>query len=641
MVEPLNRPVTSYMHGQFVSIDKEVSVADAVKIMHNKRAEVIIVNDNKQNIGIVTDSDILDKVVIKGEDSDQVQLKSIMTSPLITISAKSTVRQALEIMRLNEIKHLPITDNTSVVGLVTQEGLADSIRTSVIEKTFRPYRIVVREHYKPIFANLGFIMQFSGILLIAPAILGALFTESQSATGIFLSVFTMFLFGFILNSYGERRPLNLRQASILLISSFVLLSLIGSIPYIYVNPFPINSDFPTLFINGFFESASGFTTTGLSVISQPEDLPKSLNFYRAYTQWVGGLSFVYLVMTLFYPEKKLSHLKGMIGGGIIKFKQLLVTISIIFTIYTAVLSILLIFFGEIQRLDAVSLIFSTVTGGGFLPISTYVSIENVFSLNIIMTGMVISALPFAFHYAIFSKEVSTKGALRLEVLVYLFLIFVFVFIFYFLWAIDNNSYSQTQNLLTSIFHVISASTNSGFQFIDISILPYSSKVILMALMLIGGTAFSTAGGIKVGRILQIFQRILSIKIIKDIGTSRSISSASSRYSKTYDYVYDTKATENKAKRDVKESLIVVILFIIFSFITGIVISIFNNSGFIDSLFESVSALTTTGLSTGITSLNMDAISKTFLIVNMIFGRFEIIAILYLFIGFKKKQIKKN
>ena len=71
-------------------------------------------------------------------------------------------------------------------------------------------------------------------------------------------------------------------------------------------------DSGSLFVNSLFESASGFTTTGLSMITQPENLPQSFNFYRAYTQWVGGLSFVYLVMILFFPEEKLSAWKSVL-----------------------------------------------------------------------------------------------------------------------------------------------------------------------------------------------------------------------------------------------------------------------------------------------------------------------------------------
>ena len=83
-------------------MDEDTDAANAVKLMHGKKAETIIVKNKKEEyVGIITDSDILDKIVMRGEDSDQVTIKSIMSSPLITISAKANVRQALELMRLN------------------------------------------------------------------------------------------------------------------------------------------------------------------------------------------------------------------------------------------------------------------------------------------------------------------------------------------------------------------------------------------------------------------------------------------------------------------------------------------------------------------------------------------------------------
>src|SRR5918992_5179691 len=334
VVDPLDRSILSYIHGQFIVLDEDVNVAMAVRDMHSRRAEIIIVTKDMRPVGVVTDSDILDKVVMKGEDSDQILLKSIMSSPVISLSAKGTVRQALELMRVNAIKHIPVTDNINIFGVVTQEELANAIRTSVLERTFRSYRAVIREHYKPVIGNLGFILQFAGILLVAPAFLATMLNETVSATGIFLGLTFMFAAGFALNAYGEKAPLNLRQASMLIVSSFILLSLFGSIPYMYVNPFWNEIDPLSLFVNSFFESASGFTTTGLSMITQPEKVPQSFDLYRSYTQWIGGLSFVYLAMMLFYPERKLVHMRGMIGGDILRSKQLIITISVIFTIYT-------------------------------------------------------------------------------------------------------------------------------------------------------------------------------------------------------------------------------------------------------------------------------------------------------------------
>lgn len=633
VADPLDRSILSYIHGQFIVLDEDVNVAIAVRDMHSRRAELIIVTKDIRPVGVVTDSDILDKVVMKGEDSDQILLKSIMSSPVISLSAKGTVRQALELMRVNTIKHIPVTDNIKIFGIVTQEELANAIRTSVLERTFRSYRAVIRDHYKPVIGNLGFVMQFAGILLVAPAFLATILNETVSATGIFLGLTFMFAAGFALNAYGEKAPLNLRQASMLIVSSFILLSLFGSIPYMYVNPFWNEIDPLSLFVNSFFESASGFTTTGLSMITQPENLPQSFVLYRSYTQWVGGLSFVYLVMMLFYPERKLIHMRGMIGGGMLRSKQLIITISVIFSIYTALLSTLLYFLGDINNIQDVALILSTVTGGGFVPTSTYVVVENAQELLILMAGMIISALPFAFHYAIFSKEVHTTK-LRPEVFVYIGIILISIPIFIILLS---SHITSSLEWLISAFHIVSASTNSGFQFINISSISFQAKILLIILMLVGGTAFSTAGGIKVGRLLQIVHTLTNRKTSMDTA-NRSISSVSSRYNKLY-ISYAERAEELRANKAFRESLLVISLFVLLSFITGAILSYFAERNFIDSLFESVSALTTTGITTGITTLNLDLVSKTFLIINMIAGRFEIIAIFYIFFGILEKYGK--
>lgn len=631
--EALQRSVLSYMHHQIIILDEDIDSATAVKQMHDAKAETIIVkNKNDEYIGIITDSDILDKIVMRGEDSDKVSIKTIMSSPIITISAKSNVRQALELMRLNAIKRVPVTDNVHILGIVTQEGLANAIRTSVLEQTFRPYRTVIREHYKPIMSNLGFILQFAGFLLIVPAILAALMGEAASAVGVFLCVTSMSITGFVLNSYGERMPMNLRQASLLMVSSFVLLSLFGSIPYIYVNPFPLEQGPVTLFINSFFESASGFTTTGLSFISFPEELPKSFDLYRSYTQYIGGLSFVYLIVAFFYPERKLMHIRGMIGGGNLKVRQLILTIGIIFSFYAIILIFFLYLSGQVDILFSLTLIFSTVTGGGFVPSSTALDSQNNLELTTLMIGMIISALPFVFHYAIFSKKMHTTSV-RPELFLYTGIIVICVIIFYF---VLSNTLEVQSELMTSVFHVISAATNSGFQFLDIAQISIEAKMVLIVAMLIGGTAFSTAGGIKVGRLLQIVQKVTGKKFTSD-NSGGSISAVASPYNKRY-LTIESKPTKIKEEEKIfNEAIYVIVLFIAVSLITGIIISHIDKENFLDSFFDSVSALTTTGLSSGITSVEMDPISKIVLIINMIIGRFEIITIIYLFVKISKKR----
>jgi trk system potassium uptake protein len=656
MQEVLERPVASYMHRLFIILDENISVASAVKQMHSHNADAIIVLRGKSPVGIVTDSDILNKVVMKGEDSDEVFLKSIMSSPLVTLSPKGTVKQALNLMRLNQIKRIPVADTFGIVGVVTQEALANAVRTSVIERTFSRYRSAMREQYKPILGNLGIVLQFSAILLVVPAFLGTALGEGISVVGVFFAIVGLSFSGFFLTNIGEKGPMNLKQASIFIVASFLLLSLFGSIPYIYINPFGNDTNASALFVNSLFESASGFTTTGLSIISNPENLPKSLDFYRSYTNWVGGLSFVYLVMILFFPERKLSAMKSVLGGGLLKVRELLITIVGIFTAYTLILIFLLIFFSRTDVLDSISLIFSTITGGGFIPASDILTPNHPERLAILAVGMVVSALPFAFHYHIFSRKgLLTRRTISLEVTVFLVLIVLGIIIFYFL-ALDQ------ADIYSSIFHIISSSTTTGFQYLNIQSIPYAAKIFLTAIMLVGGTAFSTAGGIKVGRFLVLYQEFTKKSREKDrtaitgTSTSTSISSTANPYRSTE---FLTRFPEEHRKRNleevaeqqaqiftrvslilskkvVREILLVIVLYVSIVLITGLALSSLTNSSFEDGLFEAASAISTTGLTAGLTSANIDVFSKLILTTNMIVGRFEIITILYIFFVYFRK-----
>lgn len=603
MENALDRPVTSFVSRQFVLIDGETDVAKAVETMQARNGDTIIVTSRGEPIGIVTDSDILDKVVQTGGDSDRILLKTIMTRPVITASPKATAREVLGLMRFYKIKRIPIIEDEKVVGIVTQRVLADSIRTSVLERTFRKYRSAVRDQLKTLLGNMGLVIQFAGILLVFPALLGAFTGQTESAAGMFIAVVSLFATGFVLNTYGERGPLNLKQSSILVVSSFLLLGLFGSIPYMYVNPFG-NVPIDALFVNSFFESISGFTTTGLTMIAFPENMPDSLIFYRAYTQWTGGLSFIYLVMTLFYPEQKLQSMRGFISGSSLRFKQLLITISIIFTIYTVVLALLFYFTGGTNPYHTLALVFDSVTGGGFSPSSTAVTPTNVPHLLLLGVGMIISALPFAFHYSIFFKEMRKKK-LGMEVLVYGIVMTSAVPVFLVLSGTDP---------LTSAFHVVSASTNSGFQYLDVQASPTAAKAALIVLMMAGGTTFSTAGGIKIGRFLLIYQK-LAKKDLTDVYTSVSPQSM------------------DKASR---QAAIVIELFIGVAFVTGAALSMLENAPFEDALFEAVSALTTTGLSTGIIAVDADLVPKLILVANMVVGRFEIVAILFIFVAWFRR-----
>jgi trk system potassium uptake protein TrkH len=559
--------------------------------MKRREQENVVVVKEGKPVGIVTDQDIIDNLAQKGVSPFGSSLELIMSSPLITIEPGAKVRDALVKMRESKIRKLVVIENGTVKGMITQPMIAAAIRNAVITKPRG-----IKPGLKSVLGNLGFVLQFAGILMIVPALLSTFMNEPVTATGIYLTSVSLLATGFFLNSYGEKAPLNLRQASVLVLSSFVLLSLFGTIPYMYLNPYDA-ADAGTLLVDSFFSSSAGFTTGGLTLFATPEDLPESFRFYRSFTQWVGGLSFIYLVMTAFYPEGKLSGMTGFITGRALRLRELFLTITLIFGIYVLIISSLLYALGENNVIDDVSLALSTIVSGGFLPSSTILAEKDWPEMLVLIGGMILAALPFSYHYSLIKRRFLTPKLTR-EIMVYLALIGFSVAMFPLLTGGDH---------LTDVFHAISASTTTGNQIGSIAHYGDGAKTFLMLLMFVGGCGFSTAGGIKIFRLINL----------ASLGKRL-------RYK-------ETRMQMNK--QDAKELASIIIIIILFPLVSYFTALHITGQGFTftDAYFESVAAITTGGLSVGVSSVDLDPASKVFLSINMILGRFEIIAIIYVFV----------
>ncbi len=409
----LTKPVSNYMDNDVLILDQYTPTREATRLLqHYERDDIVVYDENKKPIGIVTDEDILRKVSDVTVNAEATRLKDIMTSPLITIKGQDSLKEALHVMRDNHIRKLPvISKKNQVIGIILQVTIASVIRdaTAIQPRLLSP-------PVKAILGNLGFVLQFAGVLFLVPAILATVLNDTVTATGIYLSTVLLLVTGFFLNSYGEKASLNLQQASILVFASLFILTLFGTIPYLYVSPFAEESSVDA-FSNAFFSSAAGFTTGGISLFDTPEDLPQSFTFYRSFTQLVGGMSLIYLVITAFYPESKLQSMRGFISGKTLHMRELFGTITVIFTIYIVIIAVLLYLFGEGNIIDNFALAMSTIATGGFLPNSTILDNLVWQEYLVLFAAMILGALPFTFHYA-FVRKRFLSPKLGKEVLVY-------------------------------------------------------------------------------------------------------------------------------------------------------------------------------------------------------------------------------
>jgi trk system potassium uptake protein TrkH len=588
----LNRYVTEYMDKDVLILNQNTLTREAARMLqHYETDDIIVTDENKNPVGIVTDEDIISKVSDVAVYAEATTLKDIMTTPLITINEKATLQDALHKMRDNHIRKLPIISRKNeILGMIFQTKIANIIRdaTATSPRLLSP-------PVKAVLGNLGFVLQFAGVLLLVPAIVATILEDTTTATGIYLTTVLLLVTGFFLNSYGEKASLNLQQASILVFSSLFLLTLFGTVPYFYVLP----SDETTIeqFSNAFFSSAAGFTTGGISLFDEPENLSQSFTFFRSYTQLVGGMSFIYLVITAFYPESKLQSMRGFISGRTLHMKELFLTITIIFAVYIIIVAILLYFFGERNIIDNFSLAMSTLATGGFLPTSTILS-DLLWQEHVILIGaMILGALPFTFHYA-FVRKKFLAPKLGKEVLAYFAILAGGTLLFIASSGLDP---------MEGVFYSVSASTTAGLQSESLSELNAAAHTILIILMFIGGCGFSTAGGLKVFRLFTL----------KD---SRQFFSKVKR-----------AELSKQTKKELTSTFIIIILFPAIAALTGLHLSIIEDVSFENAFFEGVGVITTGGLSADVIDIHTDSATKIVLGFLMIFGRLEIIAILYIFV----------
>jgi len=573
-------------------LDQDTQTREAARMLRHYETDDIIVTDSeKKPVGIVTDEDILSKVSDVTVYAEATKLKDVMSTPLFTINEKSTLQDALHKMRDNNIRKLPVlSKKNQVMGMVFQSTIANVIRNAT---TTTPR--LLSPPVKAVLGNLGFVLQFAGVLLLVPALVATILEDTTIATGIYLTTVLLLVTGFFLNSYGEKSSLNLQQASILVFSSLFLLSLFGTVPYLYV--FPSDENNVEIFGNAFFSSAAGFTTGGISLFDEPENLSQSFTFYRSYTQLVGGMSFIYLVITAFYPESKLQSMRGFISGRTLHMKELFLTITVIFAVYIAIIAALLWFFGEPNIIDNVSLAMSSLATGGFTPTSTILDGLVWQETVILMAAMILGALPFTFHYA-FVRKKFLAPKLGKEVLTYFGILGGATILFIALSGLDP---------LQSAFYSVSASTTAGLQQESLAGLSGGAHTVLIILMFIGGCGFSTAGGLKIFRLFHL----------KDV---RPFLSSIKR-----------KELSPQSKKELISTLIILALFPTISAITGAHLAEIEQVPYQDAFFEAAGVITTGGLSAGVIDEQTDPATKIVLGFLMIFGRLEIIAIIYIFV----------
>ena len=470
-------------------------------------------------------------------------------------------------------------------------------------------------NYKMIFYILGWVLNIEAAAMVLPLVCSVIYSDS----GLLAFTISMLICLAIGVPLTVKSPANktmfAKEGFITVALSWVTLSIFGSFPFVISGAIPS-------FIDALFETVSGFSTTGASILSDVEALPKSLLFWRSFTHWLGGMGvLVFLVSILPLSGGHNLHLirAESTGPSVSKLvPKVKTTAGILYTIYLCMTVIEMIFLlcGGMTFFEAVTTSFGTAGTGGFGIKNDSMASYSPYIQIVVTVFMILFGINFSLYYLILCgkvKSVLKSHELRAYLGIILFAIVLICFN-------CRHLFSSVGELVRhSAFQVGSIITTTGFMSHDFDTWPEFSKAVLVFLMFIGACAGSTGGGIKVSRIL-----ILLKSIVKEIKTSVQPRSV-------HKITIDGRMVEHETIRSV--NVFMVSYFVIL--MTSVLLISIDNFDFTTNVTAVISAINNIGPGLGGVGPTQNfsdysAFSKTILSLNMLIGRLEIFPILMLF-----------
>ena len=344
---------------------------------------------------------------------------------------------------------------------------------------------------------LGWILLCEGALMTLPAGGSALYRETAGCSLLRTAALCAALGGLLLRKKPENRVLYQREGFVITALSWIAISVLGSLPFLLTGAI-------THPVDALFETVSGFTTTGASILREVESLPRGLLFWRSFTHWIGGMGVLVFLLTLL-PLTGGSHVNLMRAESPGPQVEKLVpkvqsTAKILYGIYLALTALEIVFLlaGHMAPFDAVTTAFGTAGTGGFGIRNDSMASYSPYLQNVVTVFMILFGVNFNFYFLLLLRKVRRAAAIE-EVRWYFLIILAAVAIISF--NIAGLYPTIWDTLRHAAFQVGSIITTTGFATTDFNLWPQLSKTILVILMFIGACAGSTGGGIKVSRLL--------------------------------------------------------------------------------------------------------------------------------------------
>ncbi len=455
----------------------------------------------------------------------------------------------------------------------------------------------------------------SGALLVCTAV-AAMYSEELFPFTI--SAFIAFIAGIILFPFGNKDKQEIaitrKEAYITVTSAWLLISLTGTLPYILSGAIPS-------FTNAMFESVSGFTTTGSSILTDIESLPKSILFWRSMTHWIGGIGVIVLVIVVM-PTLQIGgyHLFTLESSLQEKIRPKIKSVGLrLLYIYIGLTlaEIILLMIGKMNLYESICHSFGTVATGGFSPKNSSIGGYSAYIQYIVMLFMVLAGTNFIIHYYLVKREFQKVKANE-EFRFYLTIIVVIGLVITAILFIKQDLPLESA-FRESFFQVISIVTCTGYATSDYMFWPPMAWSLIFLAMFLGGSTGSTAGGIKMARHLVVIKNIC--RNFKQLMQPKAI--------------FSLTLNRNTINDDTNNSILGFVILYLLIFVAGSLLVMLTGIDIQESLSSVATCMA--GIGPGLGKIGpsgnfdyMPDITKLILSGLMVIGRLEIYTIIELF-----------
>ena len=358
-------------------------------------------------------------------------------------------------------------------------------------------------NYSIVLYILGCVLKFESAFLVLPALVGLIYREHASVY--YLAVAVLCLILGVLLTHKKPRSTNLytREGFVAVALSWIIMSIFGAIPFVLTGDIPF-------YVDALFETISGFTTTGSSILTDVESISKASLFWRSFSHWIGGMGVFVFIMAILpmMGGSTMNLMKAESPGPSVSklVPHVKDTAKILYGIYIAITiceATILRALG-MPLFDSLTTTFGTVGTGGFGIRNDSIAGYSPAIQITITVFMILSGINYTAYFYILTGKIKELFKIE-EVRWYLAIIFGSVAVI--TWNVRSLYPTFSETLRHAFFQVGSIITTTGYATTDFDLWPALSKTLLVTLMFIGACAGSTSGGIKVSRILILLKTI--------------------------------------------------------------------------------------------------------------------------------------